>query len=254
MAYNMNGCMYFVTANANAPAISVNNVSKSYRGSPILLDVSFEIPQYKIVGLFGLNGTGKTTVLKIILNLISKYDGEVNILLKSSRDVHSRDSLVFLPEKFVPNPHLLGEEFLNISNPVRDLKYTMNLLDEFGLGGDVIKQKIGTYSNGMAQKLGLVSALGTRRSIVILDEPTSGLDIVSRQAFEKVIKKMRDDFGCTILMTSHMLVDAENLCDYLVVLHGGSVAFSGPSSRFCESFETETACEAFNKIFTQAHE
>ena len=163
----------------NTP-LDVQSISKSYAGRKVLSDIEFSLVPGEIFGLIGLNGAGKTTLIKIILDLVSAGSGKVRIFDEPSTSLKARSRLSYLPEKFQPSRYLRGMEYLDLA-----LSYYGKKLDEaqarimaekFDLSPLVLDARVGSYSKGMGQKLGLLGAFMVEASLLVLDEPMSGLD------------------------------------------------------------------------------
>ena len=183
----------------------------------------------EVFGLLGPNGSGKSTTIKMILGLLDPSGGSVRLFGRSPRSVAARRRLGYLPELSYLHPFLTAKETLMYYAGLCGLnrkvaaERTRQLLEMVGLK-DVAKRPVGGFSKGMARRVALASALIGKPELLVLDEPTSGLDPVSTKEVKTLVKALAAG-GMTVLMTSHLLADAEDICDRVMILnHGKSVA------------------------------
>lgn len=228
--------------------ISIKNLSKKFKNHVVLDDINLEINKNSVFGLVGLNGIGKTTTIKIILDMMYADKGEILINDVDHKDFKSRKSVCFLPEKFQPSSYLKGFEFLEISlsffNKSLDFAKAVEMAKNLDLNPDVLNNVIGGYSKGMGQKLGLISAFLSGAETLILDEPMSGLDPRSRIKLKDEIKKYRDQ-GKTIFFSSHILADIDEICDDIAILHNTKIEYKGTTTGFKEKFNDNNLEKAF---------
>ncbi len=183
----------------------------------------------EIFGLLGPNGSGKSTTIKMILGLLSPSAGSISLFGLKPRAVAARARLGYLPELSYLHPFLTARETLNYYAGLcaldrRMAKTRIDELLEMVALTDVANRAVGGFSKGMARRVALASALVGRPELLVLDEPTSGLDPVSTNEVKTLVKTLAAG-GMTILMTSHLLGDAEDVCDRVMILnHGKSVA------------------------------
>lgn len=203
------------------PVLSVRSVSSGYAKYNVVEDISFDIQAGEVFGLIGLNGVGKTTLIKTILELRQKTAGEILI---------DRSDVAYLPERFEPPWFLSGYDFIKFSMRLYKKQCSFDDVQEaacsISLNPDVLKKNVATYSKGMRQKLGLLSTILTGCQLLILDEPMSGLDPKARQEVKVLILEAKEK-GRSILMCSHILSDVSELCDKVAVIHDLSVLFQG---------------------------
>ncbi|MDC0857121.1 ABC transporter ATP-binding protein [Rickettsiales bacterium] len=236
--------------------LEINNINKSFSGQNILKDINLSVNSGEVFGLVGVNGIGKTTLIKIILDLLSSDDGEVNIFGKSSILTESRSNVAYLPEKFTPSQFLKGEEFLRLSCQQFNQKYkkdrAIDLCNNLDLDLNSLGQKITKYSKGMGQKLGLVSMFLSDADLLILDEPMSGLDPHVRIKLKELLKTLAKDMQKTIFFSSHILSDIDEISDRIAVINTGQIIFNGKPSDFKLKYQSESLekafLEAINKI------
>ena len=191
--------------------------------------LSLTIRRGEVFGLLGPNGSGKSTTIKMILGLLSPSGGTVRLFGLPPRDIAARQRLGYLPELSYLHPFLTARETLSYYAGLCGLdrketkRRTDELLEMVGLA-EVARRPVGGFSKGMSRRVALASSLIGKPDLLILDEPTSGLDPVSTKEVKTLIKALSAG-GMTILMTSHLLADAEDVCDRVMILnHGRSVA------------------------------
>ena len=215
--------------------IELRDVRKTFRDfwlRPTVAAVdglSLEVRRGEVFGLLGPNGSGKSTTIKMILGLLDPSGGTVRLFGESPRSVAARKRLGYLPELSYLHPFLTAKETLMYYAGLCGLGHriaaerTRQLLSMVGLT-DVAKRPVGGFSKGMARRVALAAALIGKPELLILDEPTSGLDPVSTKEVKTLVKALAAG-GMTVLMTSHLLADAEDVCDRVMILnHGKSVA------------------------------
>lgn len=230
------------------PPLSVRGVHKSYNQKKVLENIEFSLVPGEIFGLIGLNGAGKTTLIKILLDLIKAEQGEARIFNLPTTNLHSRKSLSYLPEKFQPSRYLCGFEYLEIALSYYGKKLDRELAREYArrvdLDPNVLALRVGAYSKGMGQKLGLVGAFLVDAEFLILDEPMSGLDPRARIMLKDVLIETRAK-GKTVFFSSHILSDIDEICDRIGVIHGGKLFFIGTPAQFKARYPEPTLEQAF---------
>jgi len=213
--------------------IEVAQLSKRYRGDTryALRDVSFEVPKGQIVGLLGHNGAGKSTVMGIMLGMVYPDEGEVRIggvSVQSDRTSALRQiGAIF--EAAVFYDYLTGWQNLRALCALSgwwDEREVTRVLEMVNLV-NAAKRKTGTYSHGMRQRLALAQALLPRPSVLLLDEPTDGLDPEGIREFRQTVLRLKQEWGMTILLNSHLLGEVEQMCDRCVILKEGKKVFDG---------------------------
>ena len=215
--------------------IELKNVRKTFRDfwlRPTVAAVdglSLEVKRGEVFGLLGPNGSGKSTTIKMILGLLDPSAGAVKLFGESPRSVSARKRLGYLPELSYLHPFLTAKETLMYYAGLCGLRHavaaerTKQLLEMVGLK-EAAKRPVGGFSKGMARRVALAAALIGKPELLVLDEPTSGLDPVSTKEVKTLVKALAAG-GMTVLMTSHLLADAEDICDRVMILnHGKSVA------------------------------
>ena len=194
-------------------------------------DLSLRVEPGEVYGLLGPNGSGKSTTLKIILGLVSPSRGRTEIFGRDSRLVESREAVGFLPENPYFYKYLSGEETLRFFGRLCRLggarlkNRTDELLELVGLT-KARKRRLGTYSKGMLQRIGLAQALIHEPKLLVLDEPTAGVDPAgSRQIRDLIVDLKRR--GITVLLSSHLLAQAQEICDRIGILADGVLVREG---------------------------
>ncbi|MBR0952528.1 ABC transporter ATP-binding protein [Bradyrhizobium canariense] len=209
--------------------VSVAGVVKNYRAVRALRDVSFELVPGRLSALVGHNGAGKTTLIKLMLGLIRPDRGAIRVLGEDPAvgDFSARRLLGYLPENVAFNAALTGRETLTFYARLKQIKPSTawTLLDRVGLA-DAADRRVGTYSKGMRQRLGLAQALLGRPRVLLLDEPTTGLDPALRQTFYDILNELRDD-GATILISSHALNELEDRAEHVLIMNRGLLVAHG---------------------------
>lgn len=194
-------------------------------------DLNLEIKPGEVFGLLGPNGSGKTTTIKMLLGLLYPSRGRISVFGKAPTDVTVKGRIGFLPEESYLYRFLVAHETLDYYGRLFRLPERIRrerierLLDMVGLRHEA-KRPIGEYSKGMARRIGLAQALINDPEFLILDEPTSGLDPIGARQIKDVIKELGRK-GKTILLSSHVLADVEDVSDRVVILYGGQQMAAG---------------------------
>lgn len=235
---------------AAAPLL-VENVYKSFGKKEVLNDVSLELKPGEILGLIGLNGVGKTTLIKIVLDLIDKDKGDATMFGVDTNKVSAREKLSYLPEKFQPSRYLRGMEYLKFAlsyyGKKLDEDAALKMAERLDLDPAALKRKVGSYSKGMGQKLGLVGAFMLDQPFLILDEPMSGLDPRARIRLKEVMLEQKKQ-GKTLFFSSHILADIDEICDRIAVIHDAKLHFVGTPKDFKKQYKQEVLEQAFLQV------
>jgi ABC-2 type transport system ATP-binding protein len=219
------------------PAVQINGLNKvfpiPFRRDRIVavrnLDLRVEVGE--VYGLLGPNGSGKSTTLKIILGLVSPTRGRTEIFGCDSRLVESRKAVGFLPENPYFYKYLTGEETLRFFGKLCGLRGSRlkkridELLALVGLT-NARDRRLGTYSKGMLQRIGLAQALVNEPRLVVLDEPTAGVDPAGSRDIRDLIVNLKRQ-GTTVLLSSHLLAQAQEICDRVGILANGVLVREG---------------------------
>ena len=209
--------------------VRLQGVTKTYNGADAIRDATYSLKGGESIALVGHNGAGKTTMIKLMLGLIRPNAGEVRVLGEdpAAGQFAARRRLGYLPEHVSFNMALTGAETLSFyarlkGAPKSDIA---RLLEHVGLA-DAARRRVGTYSKGMRQRLGLAQALLGKPAVLLLDEPTTGLDPALRQHFYELLEALRVE-GTTILMSSHALTELESKVDRVIIANRGRVIADG---------------------------
>lgn len=221
----------------SAPAVSISRLTKQYplpwRRQKVVAvnDLSLEVAEGEVYGLLGPNGSGKSSTLKVLLGLASPTRGETRIFGMDSRDYRSHRSVGFLPENPYFYKFLTAEETLRFYGKICALRGQSlnNRIDELlSLVGlqEARHRRVGDYSKGMLQRIGLAQALIQDPRLIVLDEPTAGVDPAGSHQIRELILELKKR-GKTVLLTSHLLEQAQEVCDRVGIMSRGSMVREG---------------------------
>ena len=218
-------------ASAASSAIHIASLSKRYGPVVAVRDLTMTVPRGGVFGFLGPNGAGKTTSVKMLLGLTPPTSGEAWVLGSPIGDKATRRRVGYLPELFRYQAWLSAAEVLGLhcelagiprmTRPA-ELDRVLNLIGLAGRASD----RVGGFSKGMQQRLGLGVALLGRPDLVILDEPTSALDPVGRRDVREIIRHLKAD-GTAVFLNSHLLTEVEQVCDQVAIVNRGSVIATG---------------------------
>src|SRR6056297_433356 len=202
-------------------ALAVAGLDKRYGGAQVLGGITLDVAPGERVALLGHNGAGKSTLIKLVLGLIRPTGGSIRVAGHAPGSHAARAATAYLPEQVAFHRSLTGREQLTMFARLagEHPKTAVPLLERVGLI-DAADRRIGTYSKGMRQRLGLAQALLGRRRVALLDEPTSGLDPISRHDLYAVIDEMAAN-GTALLIASHALTELEARTDRIAIMAGG---------------------------------
>ena len=214
------------------PVIETHALCKSYHGRPVVDHLNLTVPEGCVYGFLGPNGAGKSTTMKMLLGLVHPTGGSVELLghtlNEANRIVLLRQtgSLIESPSGYL---HLTARENLSIVADLKDVdrKDISRVLEIVHLTKDA-DRKVGQYSLGMKQRLGLAAALLGFPRLLILDEPTNGLDPAGIQEMRALIHDMPDACGATVLISSHLLGEMEQIVSQVGIINHGQLLFEGP--------------------------
>jgi ABC-2 type transport system ATP-binding protein len=212
-----------------SPAVWCSGLRKRYGRQTAVDGVSFTVGRGEVLGLLGPNGAGKTSVIKILLGLVRPDAGEVLLLGRPGQDPLARARVGYLPELFRYQPWLTAAEVLalhvrlaGVAVPAGERRECLSVVGLADRAGD----RVGGFSKGMQQRLGLAVALVARPELVVLDEPTSALDPIGRADVRDLLLSLRAR-GVAVLLNSHLIGEVERVCDRVVILDKGRVAAAG---------------------------
>ena len=193
--------------------------------------ITFNIQKGELFGLLGPNGSGKSTTIKLILGLLNTTRGRLTVFGREPHDVAVKRFIGFLPEESYLYPYLNSTETLDyygrlygIGRKIRKRR-SEELLEMVGLS-QVAHRQVGEFSKGMMRRIGLAQALINDPELLILDEPTSGLDPIGTRQVKDLLVELKNR-GKTILLSSHLLSDVEDVCDRMAILYGGKIHAEG---------------------------
>ena len=209
--------------------IETNNLCKQYGGAMRVSHLNLDVPEGSVYGFLGPNGAGKSTTLKMILGLVHPTQGSIQVM---GQTVNSQNRLSILRQvgSLIESPsyygHLTGEENLRIVQTMRGVpaKYIQEVLEIVRLE-DQRGKRVAHYSLGMKQRLGLAAALLGYPKILILDEPTNGLDPAGIQEMRELIRSLPQRFGMTVVVSSHLLSEIDQMADHVAIIREGELVF-----------------------------
>ncbi len=233
--------------------LELHGVTKVFRSDILksaftaLDGVSFRVPEGAMVGFLGANGAGKTTAIKVVLDFIRADSGEVHYGPEITRNGNLDFSYVgYLPERPYFYPHLTGREFIRYMGELAGVgrgdvaARTAALAPRFRID-HALDRPLRNYSKGMLQRTGFLVTVLHRPKLIILDEPLSGLDPVGRVEMKEIMSEVHRE-GCTVFFSSHVVPDVEEVCQRVVFLQQGKLAYDGP----VDSLLRENVRQAFH--------
>jgi ABC-2 type transport system ATP-binding protein len=231
-----------------APAIDCRHLSHRYGDFTAVDDVSLQVRAGETMGLLGPNGAGKTTVVRVLTTLTPVQDGEVRIFgLDSRRDTMDiRHNIGYVPQQLSIESALTGRQNVDLFARLYDVPRRQRraredeALDAMALL-DVADNLAVTYSGGMVRRLELAQALVNRPSLLLLDEPTVGLDPIARDGVWSQVARMQDEFGMTVLLTTHYMEEADALCDRVALMHHGVLQAVGAPAELKAGLASEAS-------------
>ncbi|MBP7784742.1 MAG: ABC transporter ATP-binding protein [Firmicutes bacterium] len=234
--------------------LNVEALSKSYGQTRALREVTFQVTSGQVFGFLGPNGAGKTTAMNIIAGLIEFDSGTVTIDGMDLRRDQSglRGVVGYLPESPAFYGYMTAREYLLFIGDVSGLTPVANraradeLLETVGLA-EAGRRRIGGYSRGMKQRLGMAAAIYNRPRLLLLDEPTSALDPQGRLDVITLVGRMRDA-GMTVFLSTHILADVERVCDSVAVIKSGAIVAADSMARLRESYIQPVVDVVFDRV------
>jgi ABC-2 type transport system ATP-binding protein len=236
---------------ATVPAIHCRNLSHRYGDFTAVHDLNLEVRSGETLGLLGPNGAGKTTVVRVLTTLTPVQHGEVSIFgLDARRDTMDiRHNLGYVPQQLSIESALTGRQNVDLFARLYDVprRHRRARVDE-ALSAmqllDVAENLAGTYSGGMVRRLELAQALVNRPSLLILDEPTVGLDPIARDGVWSKVADMQEEYGMTVLLTTHYMEEADALCDRVALMHHGELRAVGSPNDLKSALSSEDSPNA----------
>jgi ABC-2 type transport system ATP-binding protein len=241
--------------------LEINRLYKRFGRHEVLKGLDMAVPEHSIFGFVGQNGAGKTTTMKIIVGLLKPDSGSVNVCGEKVMygETKTNRNIGFLPDVPEFYGYMNPMEYLELCGEITGLakkeikSRSEELLELVGLKNE--KKRIGGFSRGMKQRLGIAQALLNEPKLLICDEPTSALDPIGRKEILDILLAAKGK--TTILFSTHILSDVERICDHIAVLHGGKIALCGTLSEirkcyryngFVIEFESEKTALLFENI------
>lgn len=214
--------------------LSINGLSKSFGNQKVIDNLSFTVQEGSVFGFVGQNGAGKTTTMKMVLGLLKADSGSVSVCGETVvyGKTSSNRHIGYLPDVPEFYNYMKPFEYLSLCGEItglskQDIKTrSEELLSLVGLSNT--QKRIGGFSRGMKQRLGIAQALLSRPKLLICDEPTSALDPVGRKEILDILLKIKD--STTVIFSTHILSDVERICDHVAILNNGNIAVSGTLS------------------------
>ena len=211
--------------------LTIENLSKSFGSVKVIDGLTFSVPEHSVFGFVGQNGAGKTTTMRMILGLLKADSGSISVC---GQPVHfgqtkTNESVGYLPDVPEFYPYMRPMEYLKLCGditgmPAEKIKArSEEMLRVVGLDG--VKKKIGSFSRGMKQRLGIAQALLNEPKLLICDEPTSALDPFGRKEILDILSAAKGN--ATVIFSTHILSDVERICDRVAVLDNGKIALNG---------------------------
>lgn len=228
---------------------NTQNLTKKFDGKPVVNDVSFSLSPGNCVALLGANGAGKTTTLRLLSGLLKPTSGTIEFEgMKPGADI--REHIGYLPQYPVFHNWMTGKEFLVYVGQLANLaKENVNELADYYLErvgiSEAKNQRIGKYSGGMKQRLGIAQAMIHRPRMIMLDEPVSSLDPIGRREVLTLMEELKE--LTTILFSTHILSDAEEISDALLLMHQGEIVESGSLDELRTKYQTAKINIAFKE-------
>jgi ABC-2 type transport system ATP-binding protein len=234
------------------PAIRIENLSKTYAGGKLALDnVTFDVPRGKIFGLLGPNGAGKSTLINILAGLVVKSAGKVTIW-GFDIDEHPRNakrSIGVVPQEIIFDPFFTPRETLEIQAGLYGIPPGERQSDEL-LAAMHLTDKANAYSRtlsgGMKRRLLVAKAMVHSPPILVLDEPTAGVDVELRRQLWDYVRKLNAQ-GVTIVLTTHYLEEAEELCDRIAIINHGKVIANEPTRELVSKAQEKAVVVTFDR-------
>lgn len=211
--------------------LQIQNISKSFGNNKVINDLSFTVPEHSIFGFIGQNGAGKTTTMKMVLGLLKADSGTIAVCSEkvSFGQTKTNRYIGYLPDVPEFYNYMRAKEYLKLCGEITGLSSeriqsrSEELIALVGLQG--INKKIGTFSRGMKQRLGIAQALLNEPRLLICDEPTSALDPVGRKEILDILQQVKGK--TTVVFSTHILSDVERICDRVAVIDRGRLVLSG---------------------------
>jgi ABC-2 type transport system ATP-binding protein len=233
----------------SAPAaVRFDGVAKRYGRQRVLASLTLAVEPGEFFGLVGINGAGKTTCIKGMLDFCELDAGQVHIFGAVHTESRARGRLAYLPERFLPPYYLTGRDFLSYMSRLHRVPlgetHIREMFARLDLSPEALDKPVRHYSKGMAQKLGLAACFLSGKELFVLDEPMSGLDPKARTLVKRQLLELKTR-AHTVFFSTHMLADVQELCDRMGILHDGSLRYVGTPAECCRAFGRTSLEEAY---------
>jgi ABC-2 type transport system ATP-binding protein len=215
-------------------AVVLENVRKKFGDFVAVSDVSLRVPAGSIYGFLGPNGAGKTTTIRMIMSIFYPDAGSINVLGQPNSE-HIKDRLGYLPEEKGLYKNMEAADLIAYFGRLKGMKpkvakaKAVDLMQRFGLG-EWVKAKCKALSKGMGQKVQILATIMHEPELVILDEPFSGLDPVNTEVVRDLVLDLKRQ-GKTVIFSTHVMEQAEQICDHVVLINKGRVLLDGPITK-----------------------
>ncbi|MNW38580.1 putative ABC transporter ATP-binding protein YxlF [compost metagenome] len=219
--------------------LRVDQLSKKFGTRTPVKEISFELRQGGCTALLGPNGAGKTTTMRMIAGLIEPSSGQISVQGQPHSSGEYRSLIGYLPQHPAFYNWMTGQEFVMYAAGLSGMSRkeararTLSVLERVGLG-EAAKRRIAGYSGGMKQRLGLAQALVHRPSLLLLDEPVAALDPIGRREVMNLLQSLRTE--ATILFSTHVLPDAEEVCDRIMMMRDGEIVENGELQELVDKY------------------
>ena len=230
--------------------LSINGLSKSFGTNKVIDDISFDVPEGSVFGFIGANGAGKTTTMNMILGFLEMDSGEITACGENVSYGKTVKGIGYLPDVPEFYNYMRPMEYLSLCGGLSGMskerikERSTDLLELVGLSN--ANRKIGGFSRGMRQRLGIAQALLGEPKLLICDEPTSALDPIGRKEILEILTAVKGE--ATVIFSTHILSDVERICDRAAILHNGRIALSGTltelKKRHSDSYGVEFSNES----------
>lgn len=225
-------------------SLEIKNLSKKFGEQNVINNLSLSVPENAIYGFLGQNGAGKTTTMKMILGLLKPTSGKISVCGEEVKygDTKTNRYIGFLPDVPAFYGYMKPKEYLALCGEITGLdRKTVKTKSEELLslvGLEKVNKRIGGFSRGMKQRLGVAQALLTEPKLLICDEPTSALDPIGRKEILEILLSVKGK--TTVVFSTHILSDVERICDHVAVLNNGSLVLNGALSQLKQNHCLDT--------------
>jgi len=233
-------------------AVEINNLTKNFGATIALRGITFSVDVGDIYGLIGPNGAGKTTTFRIIAGLIPPTSGSIKVFgLNPLIDTEKIKNIIsYLPEDAGTYRNITGYEFLKLVSEIyfsnkEEAEEALEIGIRIANIGNRIYDKMKTYSKGMKRRIQVARVLMVRPKLAILDEPTSGLDVIHAREVRRVINNVSREFGTTILLSSHNMLEVQDICQKVALIHQGRILVEGLITDLLEEYSASNLEELF---------